>query len=252
MSTKRRAWILSVIAMGASAVLVRASMQRAAGARAALAAEGHRHERLAQSAAENAKLRSEQPSVAQLRELEGRKAHAEALRSRISSLGRQVSAAHSPAPVDGGVASGDWSYAGNATPKAALMSVLWSASRGDVDQLASLLAFDTAAREKADAMYASLPLGAQQDYGSPERVVATLLSGSFPKDASSAELGDEEVSGDDASITMSVSHTGAARNNTYKLDHSAGGWRLLVPSEVLDGYGQLLQGLPADAKTDGQ
>jgi hypothetical protein len=181
----------------------------------------------------------------ELGRLEASHMRARELRSRL--LGLQKMAASTQSPLRSGVPEElsvkDWEFCGNTTPKAALKSVLWAASRGDVDRLAGLIGFNPEVRTQAEALYARLPLAAQAEYGSPENVVATLLSGNFPKDASSASLGDADESGDEASVEVRIGRAaGQGRTNLFRMSRAVGGWRLLVPSDVISGYEKILAG----------
>jgi hypothetical protein len=216
----------------------------------ALSAEEHRRAELGRLLERNRLLRSEQLAGDEHNQLNEAHARAQALRERLIALQR----ASAPAPVAeagrGELAARNWRIEGNATPRAALVSVLWAASRGDVDQLASLLGFSPEVRTQAEAMFGRLPAAAQLEYGGPEKVVATLLSGSFPRDAATASIVESDESGDEASIDLRVGRAdGQSRTNTFGLDHGANGWHLLVPASVLSGYEKILQGEPPAPET---
>jgi len=134
-------------------------------------------------------------------------------------------------------------YAGRADARAAIESVVWAASRGDVEHLAELLGFAPDVRPLAEAMFAQLPAASREEYGSPEKVVATLMAGSFPKDAASLTLFDGRTWGQDATVSMTVGHAdGRSRTNTYLFHRSEDGWQLMVPASVLAGYAKTLTG----------
>jgi hypothetical protein len=165
----------------------------------------------------------------------------EALRTRLAELQKDAAQAREPRLIQ----ASDWAFAGNETPGAAIESVLWAASRGDVDRLAGLLGFSPDVRAQADAMYSRLPSASQQEYGSAERVVATLLAGSFPKDASAMTLLADKQYDQDAAISMSVEHSeGQSKTNIFRFHRAPGGWQLLVPSSVMSDYEKTLMGDP--------
>jgi hypothetical protein len=215
------------------------------------AAALQREERLAGERArllrERVALEARQASAADIRGLVADGAEARAIRTQIADLEQKAARAAAAPPDPFGesttVPSGSWAYAGRSSPRTALMSVLWTASHGDVDRLTDLIEFSGPTRAEAEAMFAQLPLGSQQEYGSPERVVATLLAGNFPKDASAATYNGGAGYAEKAYASLTIDHSaGETRTNVYSLDLTDSGWRLQVPSEVLAGYQKILQG----------
>jgi hypothetical protein len=134
----------------------------------------------------------------------------------------------------------DWKFAGRTTPKATFESVLWTATHQDVDHLAALLAFDSKTREKADAFFAQLPDETRAQYGSPEKIAATMLAATLPDNLSAmgSLLGaDNDPSGDTARLLMQVQRSdGAKRDTFFEFHRNAEGWQLLVPPDVLSSY----------------
>jgi hypothetical protein len=187
-------------------------------------------------------LESGQPTAADFKTLQDQHAQAEALRRRLDELHRKKADAgnQESAPL----AAKDWAYLGHATPKATIESVLWAASRGDVDRLADLMGFAPGVRAAADTMFSRLPATSQHEYGTAEKVVATLLAGSFPKEAEAARvLADQQFGGDDAAITMAVTHSdGQSRINLFQFHKTTDGWRLLIPAAILNDYEHTLLG----------
>jgi hypothetical protein len=198
---------------------------------------------------ENRRLKSEGVSNSERRRLELAHVEAEGLRARIASLqARESLWASTTVPLGydpDTVSAREWVYAGRATPRAAIESVLWSAERGDVEQLTSLLGFSEANRERVDALFSRLPPAMQQEYGSAERVVATLMAGSFPKDASAMTIVGDDQGTEDSSVSMRVDHAdGQVRTNVFSFHRTDAGWQLLVPESVLNGYETILRGNP--------
>lgn len=243
MSGARAAWILFAAATAAVALLVERGQRNAAAVASALDGERQRHLELQRLANENLRLRSAQTNAPENGRLEQGGAEASRLRARLAQL--QQAAANSPTAIDRGptVAAANWVYAGSESPDAAIESVLWAASHGDVDHLSGLLAFEPDVRARVDALFSQLPAASQQDYGSPERVVATLLAGSFPKDASAMTIQGGSAQGQDASVAVSVDHSdGPTKNNVVKFHRTADGWQLVVPSSVMASCEKILQG----------
>jgi hypothetical protein len=237
-----RFWAIFVATATAMALALAWNGHRVAAQERLLMREKARNGSLAKLLDENRALKSEQLSPQEQRQLEEDHVRAQALRSRIIALQRSVEPKVDPA-ANGETLAKDWRYSGSATPKDALLSVLWAASRGDVDVLAGLIGFSPEIRPQVEAVFEHLPAQAKLEYGSPEKVVATLISGTFPKNASGASFDDAQQDDAEASVDMRVSRSdGQARTSSFQLDHASGGWRLLVPASVLTGYEKILQG----------
>jgi hypothetical protein len=192
---------------------------------------------------ENRRLESAQLSDAERRRLEERHAEADALRARLSEL-QQKTAQDAENGRSPAILAKDWAYSGRSNPKAAIESVLWSASHGDIERLAELVAFSPETKTLADEFFSRLPAASQQEYGNPEKIVATLLAGSFPKDPESMQVIVARQYGDqDASVVMAVAHAdGVTRTNLFRLHNAPGGWQLLIPTTVMQGYEKTLLG----------
>lgn len=242
MRSARYPWLLPFVA--ATAVSLVAARNRGAAARlsAALGFEQRKHVELVNLRAENRKLESGRLSEADQEQLESSHAALAALRERLAALQRKISEQGEGEPPS--LPAKDWAYAGRATPKATIESVLWAASRGDVESLAGLLGFAPELRPRAEALFAQLPPASQQEYGTPEKVVATLLAGSFPKDPQAAQILVDHQFGDrDAAIAMTVSHSdGRSRTNQFQFHKASDGWKLLIPANIMEDYAKTLQG----------
>jgi len=205
----------------------------------------------------NRRLLAEQIPAARRKQLEFKHAEVEGLRMRIEALKRSEARAEVGEAQDDTVEpdtlpSSGWIYAGSATPRAAIESVLWAASHGDVDHLSQLLGLSDDVHSKADALFSQLPSAAREEYGSPERVVATLLAGSFPKDATAMTIIDDQHGEQESDIAMRVDHSSnGPRTGKFSLRKTSGGWQLMVPASVMAGYEKTLLGdqQPTEAGT---
>jgi hypothetical protein len=233
------ACLLSVIAtLGVGAVEGHRSKARVHD----LALATRQRDRLRRVQDENRRLREQELTAEERDRLQAMHDEAEALRARINALKASLQASGGNGTL-GPTLSADWVYAGRATPRASFESVLWTASRGDVDQLASLLDFDGEARGAAEAIFGNLPPDSRSEYPSAQKVVATLLSASFPKDASAMTPVGARVDGHDALLSFRVDHAdGTSRTNVYHFRQETDGWRLLVPASVMADYEKMLAG----------
>ncbi|HXQ79726.1 MAG TPA: hypothetical protein VN775_00345 [Opitutaceae bacterium] len=248
-------WVMVLASAGAAAVAIAHGHREAAHQALALAAARQENLQLLRLKEDNRQLEAGRLSAEERSRLEGSKAGAEAARLRLGELQRRIADAEaSPDSIPDQVAvpMESWTYAGRASPRAALRSVLWAASRGDVERLADLLGFSPGVRAQADALFDQLPAASQQEFGSPERVVATLLAGSFPKDASALTLLSGSQFGEGAAVLLRVDHAdGRSRTNGFQLQRAPGGWQLMVPASVMASYARALtEGQPSPEGSD--
>jgi hypothetical protein len=242
-------WLLSLAAAAAVSLVVVQNQRRGARQAIALGVAGKEHLEFLRLQAETRRLAAGQLSETDRRRLEATRAEAESLRSRLAELQRKPPGDDDGAPRS--MLAKDWVYAGRSSPRATIESVLWAASRGDADRLADLLGFAPELRAQAESMFSHLPAASQQEYGSPEKVVATLLAGSFPKDPRASQVFvDREWGEQDASITMSVTHSdGESRMNLFRFHNTPDGWKLLIPANVMRDYEKTLLGDPPPSET---
>jgi hypothetical protein len=251
MKGTRLAWIVFTAAAASVSAVVNRREQSALRQTQAIVVERKKHLVLTRLQDENRHLRAAQLSDEERKSLEINRAEARRLRARLIELGSAESAAE---PVEGGgpreLQARDWTYAGRANPKAVIESVLWAASRSDVERLSGLLGFAPEVRAKMEAMFSQLPAASREEYGSPEKVVATLLAANFPKDASSMTLLEDHLWGEDAAVSVTVGHSeGNPRTNLYRFHRADDGWQLMVPASVASGYARILTGEKQPSET---
>lgn len=153
--------------------------------------------------------------------------------------------------------SREWKNEGQSTARAAIGTFLWATTGGDVAAVASTLAFDEAARKKAQALFASLPPAARQAFPSPEALVASLMVAAVPDTAAQLSWfhqrdGDHVSVGlllrlPEAPITMGApivagkdnrpatfARTGVNRFTSLSLQRSPAGWQVVVPASAIE------------------
>lgn len=198
---------------------------------------------------ENRRLAAEQPAPGEIARLLAEHDEIAALQRRLAELRRRVPDAaedpeHAPKPIS------EWSYAGRSTPRAALESALWCASRGDVDRLAELLAFGPESTDAATALFAQLPEAARREFGGPQRVIATIVAADFPKNASAMAIEAETDVGGAVDLAVKVAREdGQERRNHYELTKTDSGWQLMVPASVLASCADQIKGAEPLAET---
>ena len=107
--------------------------------------------------------------------------------------------------------------------------------RGDIDTVASLLAFAPADRARLEALAAALPENLREQYGTPERLMALVLTGT-PRPIAAVQVLDEEPQGaDDYVQHIELKYgDGRVRADTLQFHRTDEGWQRVVSSEVVD------------------
>lgn len=133
-------------------------------------------------------------------------------------------------------------YAGNATPKAVLDSVVWAANSGNVDALAPLIAFEPSGAAAALDLFRRLPPEIQADYGSAEKVYATLLAAGIPLGLSGVKVSREyKTETGDVVLDLDLLRRNSAwRSAHFKFRPNGSGWQLVVPDAVVQRYGAMI------------
>jgi hypothetical protein len=241
------AWLVLLLALGGASVTIAVEAKRAAEQDRGLAKAKQERQSLRRLQEENRKLLGQQPTAEEVRRLQDEGAEARALQARVKAL-RNSLAEKGEDGAKSQTPAAQWTYTGRESPRGSFESVLWAASHADVDRLAGLLDFAEGAGPVADALFANLPPAARQEYGSAQKVIATLLAGNFPKDAAAMTNLGESVTGNDAQLSFRIDHAdGTSRTNLYKFRRSGDGWRLLVPASVMADYEKTLAGAPVSA-----
>ena len=179
--------------------------------------------------------------VAKLREeVEGLKKTAQEFGKVIQAAQAKAAEAAIPTKL---VPVGEWKNGGRATPDAAIETVLWAASGGDVEVLSQGIVFTPTARAKAEAWFAQLSDATQAQYGSPEKLVSLLIA----KDAAALSgmqvLGQKQLTADDVGMRVRVGgEDGKTKDDTFFLHRAADGWRLMVPDQAVEKFAKQLAG----------
>lgn len=136
-----------------------------------------------------------------------------------------------------------WKNAGRATPAAAVETALWAASGGDVDTVASMVAFTDSARVKADVWFASLSEGVRRQYEAPEKLIALMIAKDAEALAGMQILGQRELNADEVGIRLRFSNAeGNTKDDSLMLRRAAEGWRLVVSDNMVEKTSQKLSG----------
>lgn len=252
MQTRTRGWIVVTLitcGLGATLVLRALRLEQLIGERERVRTE---LTTMHQQEAENQRLAGQLPSADQLAVLRADHAAVERLRSELTRLRSQAAKARLPATMAPRieepsriVPSSEWTYAGRATPAAAIETVLWAAMGGDLDALAQTLWLDEAASAKATALLGSLPASSRSEYATPERLVALFTAKDLPNGAVQLVSEAKQPSGEVMMRVRLFQPDGSTRSTTLLARQKEGEWRLAVPASAIDKYGAVLQGATA-------
>jgi hypothetical protein len=136
-----------------------------------------------------------------------------------------------------------WKNAGRATPAAAFESVLWAATHGDIDALIGMLDFRAGgADRKLEEVFAGLPAEVRAQYGSPEKMFATLLAGQIsPAVAAMGVVPQEDPGAKNATkINVRLEGPRGPKEMTYDFVRYPDGWRFAILGVMVASYAQLL------------
>jgi hypothetical protein len=131
---------------------------------------------------------------------------------------------------------------GRPTPHALLQTAFWAASTGQTPALRDLLTFEPAVRARAEAILHSLPESKRAGVTEPEVLLARALQQRISVEA--VQVLTEQFKGFDEAVEYVALRTpaGEERVVALQLRWSPGGWRLLVPMEIVENLGREFRG----------
>lgn len=131
---------------------------------------------------------------------------------------------------------------GRGTPHALLQTAFWAANAGQSAALRELLAFEPAVRARAEAILRALPESKRDGLGEPELLVTTALKQHAPVE--DVQVLAEQFKGFDEAVEYVAlrGRNGEEKVVALRLRWAPGGWRLLVPMEVVETAGRELRG----------
>lgn len=185
------------------------------------------------------------PSQEQLLQFEDSIEERDRLHSELTKLRAGIKIPAQPRPAETATPRAvppqavTWADAGRATPGATFESTLRTLVESDPDSLSNLIAFDDAAREEASRLYNLLPDDLQGDYTTPEALVAELMVANTKPRATELVVLEETFVGPNetsAKIGMSRDAKGNWRSATFRFRRDGGGWKIVVPALIIDGY----------------
>ena len=172
------------------------------------------------------------------------------LRSEVETLSialresQRTNAADVPKPAAVVLAASEWKNAGQATPRATVETALWAAAGGEVDLLAKTLVLDEAARTAAKRFLDGLPQVRQEEYSTPERLIALLAAKELLAGAAEARLAadaPDDTDGERVRVRLRDAG-GVTQTANLVLRRESDGWRMVVSERAVAKYLAALSG----------
>ena len=113
-----------------------------------------------------------------------------------------------------------------------------------------MMALTPDARQKAVALFAGLPQAAQDEFGSPNKLLATLFLGDIPAEPVPTGVQVLEAKGqnvDDMEMKVLIVFSDGTKNTVdYALQlQGDGGWSARIPPGLVDRWARTITGNPA-------
>jgi hypothetical protein len=136
----------------------------------------------------------------------------------------------------------EWKNTGKATPEATIETTLWAAVGGEIDTLASVLAFKPGSKARVDAWFAGLSEQTRQQYGTPEKVIALMIAQEAATLSGMQVIGQKQLGPDDVGMRIRVSGTdGAIKDDTFFLHRATDGWKMVLPDNAVEKFARKLR-----------
>lgn len=127
-----------------------------------------------------------------------------------------------------------WKNQGRVTPEAALETMLWAASGGNVASLKDVLVLAPETRIKAAEMISNLQDSSRQQYASPEDLIAVVVAGNVPLDSAQVVARQQNQDGQVIEYLRLKDSNGSTRQVFLSLQKTTDGWQLTVPPSAID------------------
>ena len=139
----------------------------------------------------------------------------------------------------------NFSNAGRGTPSATFQTLVWAATKGDDQTLASLLTLDAHAREQIERMLAALPEAARAKYPDAEKVAALFFANLVTGHTAARVLSQDLTDPQHATVTFAFERMPTGRPLAVRL--GPGGWQLAVTDEMAVEFQRQMRGRPEAA-----
>jgi RNA polymerase sigma factor (sigma-70 family) len=188
-------------------------------------------------------------TAAKIAQLEREQASAEQLRREIAALKAAAAtrpappANPSPAPASTMHKLESLRNAGNATPAAALESLIWAKENLDLATLGGLFALDPDAKEKLAALFPGVPEAERAKHGiaTPEQLLAFVFAGLAKQFAGFQIASTREIDADNIVVRAVLPRPDSGNEQReFAFRRSSEGWQWVVPRALVDEIPQAL------------
>lgn len=231
----------SIAELRGEIVSLRAEMTRTAQSQSSSASAGKLRQGVVLTEENPAERGTDSTELAKLRdEVNGLKKTSQEFGRVIQAAQAKAAEAAIPTKL---VPVAEWKNGGRDSAGAAIETVLWAATGGDVEVLSQGIAFTPTARAKADAWFAQLSDATKAQYSSPERLISLMIAKEAAAVSGMQILGQKEVTPDDVGMRVRIgAEDGKTKDDTFFLHRSAGGWQLLLPDQAVEKFAKQLAG----------
>jgi hypothetical protein len=141
-----------------------------------------------------------------------------------------------------------WVNAGTATPPATMQTLYWAMASHDEKSLSPLVAWDSNAQPKLQALFSAEPEAVRERFGSIDGVLYALLS-SIPPVAGFAVVSQNVQGDDDLLVEQHQYQDGRVRQNQVSLHRFDDGWRVVFGDEkLMRGFDAALKRAAAESR----
>ncbi len=151
--------------------------------------------------------------------------------SRLASASATTTRAAADASAGPSVTARGHRNHGMATPLDAQLTFAWASDAGDPDELAKVITFDPAVRDKAAAVLASMPESIRAQYPTPEKFYGMLYAvEGLEAPPPGEDLIEQGISGQDELRPGRIAlQTVGSRGNFHEFQQTSDGWKYVVP-----------------------
>lgn len=131
----------------------------------------------------------------------------------------------------------------SSSPQTVLEQIIGAVNSANVETLTALIAFDTTGKAEARNFFLQLPASVREEYGTEEKLYATLMAAYLPLGLTGVTIVEDRISGEYRVLKVKLERqTGAPHETTFTFLPSSSGWRMIVPDKMVRSYRRALTG----------
>jgi hypothetical protein len=135
---------------------------------------------------------------------------------------------------------------GLASATSSFRSAAAAIAQGNIDLLATMIGFTPDGRRELDEFFAKLPPETRAQFGSPEKVFATLMAARLPEIESVGVVSETPEGPDTELLRMRMQNaSGRQWDDTFTFQRGANGWLARISDRTVDSYLKTLSSVPS-------